>query len=221
MRKITLLLLASVLCSAGSIFAQHGWSRVNYPSSTVFTGIVTINNESIPAGSGTIGVFVNGECRMIADVRSQDDISYVSAVVHCSDSIKGPETATIKYWDASTNEIIDVDTTFKVTVHGDVRMFPINILKSGQEPTSDVKIEISEDFINAFPMPFEDNLTVVSGKEMAEVTVLDNIGKVIFNKKNIKDKQIDFQTSNLAEGMYFITIKYTDGTTGSKRVIKD
>ena len=74
-------MLIAAIVIAAKAFAGHGWSRVNYTNSTIFTGIITVND--LPADSGdAIGIFVNGECRMVSTVKVIDGVAYVSAVLH-------------------------------------------------------------------------------------------------------------------------------------------
>lgn len=223
MKKLAILLF-TICVGLGSALAQHGWTRVNYPSSTIFTGIVTINGATIDAGAGYVGVFVGDECRMISEVKVTQidgaDVSYVSAVVHCSDSLKVPEEVKIKFYETSTGKTYDIDTAFEAAVHGDVRLFPIDVLKEGEE-TDAPKIEITKAFINAFPIPFDNELTIETDKKIKEVSLVDNVGKTVISQKNVESKEITLETASLAEGLYYVSIVYENGESGTKRVVKD
>lgn len=220
MNKLLAALLISLI-TISSVFAQHGWERINYPSSTVFTGVVTVDNEPIAAGDGVVGVFVGDECRMIAEVRVLDDVSYVSAVVHCSDSITAPEAATIKFWEKATDTIYVLEDTIEITVNGDIRLYPINIEKSIEEPSSNVEIELSDEFVSAFPVPFESELTLSSEKEIESVSLIDDSGKLILKEDDVKANEVVLQTNTLIEGVYFAKIQFVDGSVTSKSVVKD
>lgn len=78
MKKIIIVLL---LIASYVVMADHGWERVNYMQSTIFSAEVTVNNTNASEGD-MVGAFVNNECRMIAKVFMVGDKAYVSSVIH-------------------------------------------------------------------------------------------------------------------------------------------
>jgi hypothetical protein len=90
MKKIIILLLIAV---SSLVYADHGWERVNYMQSTIFSAEVTVNNKPALADD-VVGAFVNNECRMIAKVFMVGDKAYVSSVIH-GDS---PEQVEFRLW---------------------------------------------------------------------------------------------------------------------------
>lgn len=78
MKKI---IIALLLIASYVVMADHGWQRVNYMQSTIFSAEVTLN--AIPAKQGdVVGAFVQNECRMIAPIFIVDNKAYVSSVIH-------------------------------------------------------------------------------------------------------------------------------------------
>jgi len=115
------LLIASVLISS-TIFADHGWQRVNHMQSTIFTAAIHISNA--PASVGDIlGAFVNGECRMIAPVFMHNDTSYVSSVIHGDK----PDSVYFKLWLHKTDTIIDVPQSTILEPGGSILQYAISI----------------------------------------------------------------------------------------------
>lgn len=101
MKKIFKILLFFIVLSGFGFVSQSGpnWVRTNYMESTIFSGIVTINDK--PASPDDyVGAFANNECRMIAKVFLNNDSSYVSSVIHG----EKVEEITFKVWIASENK---------------------------------------------------------------------------------------------------------------------
>ncbi len=210
----TMLLVAS-LATTVSAFAGHGWKRVNYTKSTIFTGVVTVNGK--PASSGdVVGIFVKGECRMLSTVFIQNDTAYVSAVLHG----EKVDTATIQSWSASDNKITNVDTTIISNPSGEIHKFPINI-KSGaavEEPvvTTGDKPKSSE--FKLYPTLVKANLMVSNFKEVESLIIYDNIGNKVQEENGGKNS---FDVSDLPTGIYFVTVVSVEGKTVTKRIVKE
>ena len=205
-------LFIAAFAIAAKAFAGHGWSRVNYTNSTIFTGIITVND--LPADSGdVIGIFVNGECRMVSVVKVVDGVAYVSAVLHG----EKVETATIKYWCSKTDKIYDVDTTITTAPSHEIMEFPIKI-KSDTESSDDQKVLVRP-IVSIAPSVTKSFVTVQSNKEINQIKVINYIGKTILISKGDNDKTIDL--SSQANGIYFISIYTNDGNITTKRIVKN
>ena len=97
MRNFTkTLLIVSSIAGSLSALAGHGWKRVNYTQSTIFTAVVTVNEKPAQAGD-VVGIFVDGECRMLSTVFILNDTAFISSVLHGNK----PEKTVIKYWSAA------------------------------------------------------------------------------------------------------------------------
>lgn len=204
-----IVLVFSAIAVAFTAVAGHGWKRVNYPNSTIFTGIVTVNG--IPAESGdVVGIFVKGECRMVSTVFVQNDTAYISAVLHGEKT----DTATIQYWSRLDDKIYNVDTNIITKPAGEIQLYPIKI-KAATTPTSAKNILASE--LKLYPSPVKSDLNIAYNKDIKSIKIINNIGKeiLIFDGRN----QVD--VSSLPPGIYFVSITATDGKVVTKRIVKE
>lgn len=205
-----LVLFSTLLTFAFNAIAGHGWSRVNYTNSTIFTGVVTINGA--PAIDGdVIGIFVNGECRMISTVFNQDGKAYVSAVLHG----EKVETATIKYWSLKENKIYDVDTSFATSPSNEILELPIS-LKSGEVTDSKINEPINE--LSVYPTNVKSFIYIKSSKEVKSIKIIDNIGNTILTLNDLESNRVDVST--LSGGIYFVSVFSKDGSVNTKKIIK-
>ncbi|MCD9856595.1 T9SS type A sorting domain-containing protein [Epilithonimonas sp. JDS] len=70
--------------------------------------------------------------------------------------------------------------------------------------------------VSVFPNPATDVINVKSDSKIAQVSIYDASGKAV---KTTTETTINVE--NLAKGTYVVSIKYADGSTESKKVIKD
>lgn len=120
MKKIlffTFFLISSLL------FAGHGWERINYMQSTIFSAEVTING--VPASEGdVIGAFVGNECRMIAPVFMVDNKSFVSSVIHGDKK----EEVEFRIWVHKNDKIFVVPEKVTTIPGGNLLNYPLKIV---------------------------------------------------------------------------------------------
>ena|ERR1035437_8537170 len=210
--SIKSVLLSCAIIASLSVIAVPGWNRVNYTNSTIFTGIVTVNG--VPADSGdVIGIFVNGECRMVSTVFTLNGTSYVSAVLHGEKA----ETATIKYWSAKQDKIYDIDTTIATSPSNEILLFPIS-LKSG-EVTTETKTIGSSNNLSIYPTIAKSSINISSSNEIKSIQIINNIGNLILKITDPITTKID--VSSFSTGLYFISVNFKDGLTLTKKVIKN
>lgn len=208
---------ATLCLMLSQAIAQPDWNRVNYETSTIFTGYVFINNQ--PAQERDyIGVFVNGECRMKAEVIFVNDTAFVSSVIHSNGSIEYGE---IRYWNSISNEVLILDTNVTISDHGSVKYFPI-LLKSGESQGEQTAVApvVNSQFLNVYPSPFTNKLTVESSKPIKFVQIYNSIGGRMIAQEGAGSKKIDIISSALANGLYLVTIEFTDGSSQTKKVFK-
>ena len=198
-----------------SVFAQPEWNRVNYETSTVFTGYVKVNGMNADVND-MVAIFVNDECRMVARIIMHNDSSYVSAVIH---SAGIPEQAVIKYWDSHTNTVHTLDTTVTVTNHGTVKRFPIEI-KSEQIPEEPTDVVVAGNKLEVFPSPFTNTIQIESSKAIKSVQIFNTIGSKMYSKEENAAMQVIIDGSKLSPGMYLVSIEFIDGTIQTKKVFK-
>lgn len=93
------IILSTICLIAILSFGNPNWKRVNHISSTIFTAIITVDGKPAPS-TAFVGAFKDGECRMIAPIRINNDTAYVSSVIHGD----VPETMSFKIWLSEGNE---------------------------------------------------------------------------------------------------------------------
>lgn len=208
--KRILLTFAAFGCLASLVFAGPGWKRINYTRSTIFTGIVTYDGQ--PAAEGDmIGIFVGGECRMMATVFTREGVSYVSAVIH--GEIK--ENVQVKAWKSESDAIIDLDSTFETKP--DEELMGVNLnFKSGSETTNGTEVAAEE--LDVTPTITESTVSIKAHKAIKAVTVFDNIGKKIAVVKGNGESE-DLLLGQ-PKGIYFIAVELENGTVSTKKVVK-
>ncbi|MCK9446749.1 T9SS type A sorting domain-containing protein [bacterium] len=204
MKKIIIFIL--LIFISIDILSQPSWNRVNYCSSTCFTGIVNFNGHNADTND-IIGIFVNGECRMKSNIIILNDTSYISSVIHSDGTT---ENAIIKFWDYQTDMIYDIDTFLLVTNHGSLFRFPINI-KSDK-----TNIEYFDYGLNIFPNPFDNYIELKSDSEIKNIIIYEPNGTIIDYKTNCNY----INTNIFIPGVYIITIELINGYVISKTLIK-
>jgi hypothetical protein len=205
-------LYIATLVATVNAFAGHGWNRVNYTNSTIFTGVVTV--DGIPAESGdVIGIFVKGECRMVSTVFVQNGNAYVSAVLH-GEKI---DTATIKYWSAKQDKIYDVDTTIATSPSNEILLLPIRI--KSEVTTTENKIVPATNTVTIYPTIAKSNISIISSIDVNAVTIINNIGNIVLSINEPITNKIDI--SSLATGIYFVSVSTKNGSTITKKIIKN
>lgn len=217
--RIVHILSIAMLALCNVVIAGHNWQRINYTNSTTFTGIVTINGEPVDEGD-EIGIFimdsndVNLECRMIAEVFMNGGNSIVSSVIHGVAS----EQVLIRYWSESEQRMYEFDTTFSTNPGGDLRNVPLN-LKTETEST-DLKESRVEGLL-LYPSPAVSQVTIDAPKDIAKVSLYDNLGKKVKSiVNNSKTSFLSVNVNDLTEGLYLLTIEYTDATVETERIYK-
>lgn len=209
MKKILLsiVLIASVL----GLIAGPSWKRVNYPQSTIFTGVVTVDSKPAVAGD-MIGIFVGEECRFIATIYQKNGVSYVSAVVHGEKS----ESATIRYWNATESKEYVVKDTLKTLPEGEILQYPINLkLDNG----TGIAEKIAVPSLKVFPSPAKSTITIECTETISSLLIIDEKSNTV--KKANNKKQQTFDISSLAQGIYFVQAKFANGTIQTAKIVKE
>jgi hypothetical protein len=69
------------------------------------------------------------------------------------------------------------------------------------------------------PNPNNGEFSIKSGKIINSVVVFSSSGMRVHSKDGIKASEVVLNCSNLAQGLYFINIKFSDGTADSEKMI--
>lgn len=205
MRQI-LTIVASLI--SASLVAQPAWDKVYHETSMVFTGIVTINGQEA-ATTDLVGIFVGDECRMAVPVFMRNDTAMVSAVVQYG---AAQERASIRYWNSRTNTIYDVDTTFEIVRHGELKNFPIEI-KSGATAAKTYE----QERVVVYPTPFINAVYARAPRTITKITVAS--ANQIVTEQYFNENEVVVPLS-VTPGVYVVTVECNDGTTYSQKVVK-
>ncbi len=213
MNRIYTLLIISIFASFNAFAQYPDWSRINYETSSVFTGVVTVDGR-LGSINDRVGVFVDGECRMVTRVIHVNDSSFVSAVVHVDNA---NEIATIRYFHAESGETYELDTAFTVKSHGSIKRFPIQI-KSDEEPSAIP--DVVDSYVDVYPSPFKDVININTSKEIKDVAIYNSIGNVMTSLPNVNESSTIIPTSEFSVGLYLVSIEFHDGSVVTKKVVK-
>ncbi len=127
MKKLILLIF---ICLPAYLSAQHGWERVNYTQSMLFSAEVQIGKKSAQAGD-VVGAFIDGECRMIAPVIVIDGKSTVSSVIHgdLNEELDEAEEIEFKLWQKKDNTTLDATQTAEMQPGGTLLDYSLQFKK--------------------------------------------------------------------------------------------
>lgn len=120
MKKLTFFALFFI---SGVLIAGHGWERVNYMQSTIFSTQITVNNKPL-SNTDMLGAFVGNECRMIAPIFIVDNKSYVSSVIHGD----VPETVEFRIWIQQKDTVIVVPQKITTIPGENLLDYSINVV---------------------------------------------------------------------------------------------
>jgi hypothetical protein len=219
-------LLGVLLITASNIIlAQPTWTRVDYTSSTAFVGWVRINHYTptfpvtVEVGD-YIGAFVDGECRMIAEVFTYNGELYVSSVIHGGDVFDGfpsddpnitstAEEVEFKLWDISVNQ--EVSTQVKGTMFsdpgGEILDYEIG------KPNTNSELENLEITGVTITPAFATSTTSYAVSLPAGSTLpnlADYVTSLVDSRATVNvDEATDFTTNNITT----VTVTAEDGTT--------
>jgi len=95
------------ICLPAYLSAQHGWERVNYTQSMLFSAEVQVGKKPAMQGD-VVGAFIDGECRMIAPVIVINGKSTISSVIHgeTNEELEEPEEIEFKLWRIKDNSTL-------------------------------------------------------------------------------------------------------------------
>jgi len=84
------------------------------------------------------------------------------------------------------------------------------------------EVENASDYLSVYPNPSKTNVTVKMDKtkiSISDISVLDITGKVMQSENNLNTFEHSINVSSLNPGMYFIQVKFANGSTVAKRLM--
>ena len=70
------------------------------------------------------------------------------------------------------------------------------------------------------PNPAKD-IVYIAGKAMQHITIMDNAGKIVVNKTLNSVDNTSINITNLAKGVYFISVKDISGNKQTEKLVVD
>jgi hypothetical protein len=75
------------------------------------------------------------------------------------------------------------------------------------------------DGIAVYPVPAHEMLNVISGSDISRVTMMNNLGQVVFDKKVVEDRNLQIGVAGLEAGIYMLKVETSDGILVKKIAI--
>ena len=189
------------------------WSYTGYLQSTVFYAEITLDGVSL-SSLGSIGAFVNGECRGVADIVFKDEKSYATLVVNG----ELPETA-----------------EFLLCFNGQIYKSPTHLKTNpGESSTNIIPIgfnsTVIEDRVQVMPNPFQNKLMIgvmTNSNDPVGISIYTIEGKLVkvINLKGeagLRSIMWDAHGTNGQEceqGLYVIQVNMIDGIIIKRAVL--
>jgi hypothetical protein len=201
--------------------AQPVWS-VNshaYEFSMTITGKVTIDGQLSTDKEDKIAVFVGTECRGVAKVQLDQGLNgyFIYLMVY---SNKMGESLTFYVYDASRNEILEVQNSLSFSVNSMIGSpdDPYLIKATTLSPAACV---LKPDF-RIYPNPFRNKLyiDIPEGKGDFRIAVYTSNGLIMKSLKQESGSSCILNTAFMTPGIYFVEWQY-EQKVEMTRIIKN
>jgi len=80
--------------------------------------------------------------------------------------------------------------------------------------------DVTTQGLSVYPNPFADHVTVAAKSNISQVTVRNLLGQIVKNLKANSQEQT-FDLSTVVAGNYLMTVKLTDGSMTTQKIIKN
>lgn len=189
------------LPSCGPHAANDIWFKVTVPPS----GNIMIETAFAPGSlfDDTLLTVYSGNCNTLTEIACNDDKNNYGdlfSLITLSGQIPG------------TTLYISVWKSYSVLDNG---QFKISAYDSTSLSTNEVYDNKKN--IQVYPNPFSKVLSISDISKVKGISVTDISGKTV---KNIEKPSPSVDLSDLAKGIYFITLKMNDGTLKTTKIIK-
>ena len=93
--------------------------------------------------------------------------------------------------------------------------------KDGSKTYSDIReLTMDNGRLTISPNPAKD-IVYIAGKAMQHITIMDNAGKIVVNKTLNSVDNTSINITNLAKGVYFISVKDISGNKQTEKLVVD
>ncbi|GAA4890947.1 hypothetical protein GCM10023311_14060 [Flaviramulus aquimarinus] len=83
------------------------------------------------------------------------------------------------------------------------------------------KNKVEENLVSVYPNPFSDELLISTNHSIKKGVLFNALGKPVLNIENFNTKLESINTSNLANGLYFLNLKMNNNTEKNIKIIKN
>jgi len=190
--------------STVDVIAQDGVTKLTYKVNFVWDA---------PSADATVtsGLYtVNGVDGTITNVPANTTIATFKS------NLTPAPYASFEVYNSSRSSIAtDLQTGYTVVVTAQdgvtKKTYTVTVI------TSVVPVESTR--VNAYPNPFTEEFTIGGGKVIREIAIFNMLGQKVLEQTD-GDTVVTVSASNLRTGVYFLTIKFEEGTSTTLRIVK-
>jgi len=79
--------------------------------------------------------------------------------------------------------------------------------------------DVTSQSLNVYPNPFANTVTIAAQSNISQVTVRNLLGQIVKTQK-IDGMEQTLDLSTIAAGNYLLTVKMTDGSIATRKIVK-
>ena len=117
------------------------------------------------------------------------------------------------YWNNNTFTI-QGEWKWEVTYLGQTVVHPFNVGNLSVD-------ENSLNSVSVYPNPFNDKLTISSEQIIKKATIVDMLGKTIYNQQNFSEGIETINLQNISKGMYFLVLESEKNQSKTIKIVKN
>lgn len=117
------------------------------------------------------------------------------------------------YWNNNTFTI-QGEWKWEVTYQGQTVVHPFTI---GNLSVDDNDLNS----VSVYPNPFNDKLTISSEQIIKKATIVDMLGKIIYNQQNFSEGIETINLLNISKGMYFLVLESENNQSKTIKIVKN
>ena len=190
---------------ARATFTSSNMIKVNFSGGTgnslncgaTWGNAVVSSNKSIPVEPNSASIFDCSTSKSILDLT---------------------QLSNSKSNDKNLIPIINKNSDFSLKYPSETDLYK-SLKNISQTEFLDV-INQNTDSLHTYPIPFQDILNLRDKNTIESVEILDQKGKVTIKEDNLRKTNIEIKTENVIPGIYFMIIRYSNGTVRYNKVIK-
>lgn len=149
------------------------------------------------------------------------DTAQWSQIQGCFTAQGGEQYLTIGNFNTNSNtDTLSIQSANPLTGAGtDISYYYIDDITLYDQSTVEVDEYNNSYQINLFPNPTNDRFTISSQYEIKQIEISSITGKILFSE-SINQTLYHMQLQDFAEGIYFVKVRYTNGMSVTKKIVK-